>query len=178
MKKAICWLGYGQGGEPVDDLLTLSTGGIDRLALRIEALGVHVEVQHWTDSQEIYNEASRVPANTKIIIGGTSLSANLAPFHAKNLARPVAFLFGIQPSLAGARVKVPSNVREALCFSTPWWAVTSPWWFLGAYRWERESTNKTTALEVRNTYAPHPGSNDEQVQLAILNRINEIASLP
>jgi hypothetical protein len=173
--KARCWIGYGQGNEAVDDLLTLSTGGIDRLASRIRLLGVEVDVQRWYDAQEIYDEVRATPPDIKIIIGGTSLAANETPLNASYVyPRKVDYIFGIQPSLLGRKNPIPANVLRARCFVTPLWAPTSLWWFLGAYSWQLAVGNKITKLKVDKTFASHPGSNDETVQSAIVADIEEV----
>lgn len=175
MSKAKCWIGYGQGNEAVDDLLTLSMGGIDRLARRIGALGVEVEIQRWYDAQEIYNEIRATPPDTKIILGGASLTANQTPLNASYAyPRKVAYIFGIQPSLSGNKSPIPANVEFARCFVTPIWAPTSLYWWLGAYKWTLAVGNKTTKLSIENTYAHHPGSNDERVQSTIINDIKAV----
>lgn len=168
--RKIAFISYGQGGKPVDAALDGGTSGIDRLSARIKALGVETPGPFgWEQFQTIADTIKKLPKTVQVIIGGTSLGANMAPWiAAKVYPRTVDYIFGIQPSNYGGHYDIPKNVVKALCVYNPLWFMTGG---LGALSWPRAADNHTTVLTTRTKYVTHPGSNDEDTQNFILTDI-------
>ncbi len=168
-------LSYGQGGGFVDGLLSFNGTGV--LNGKIAALGSNVSAPgpySWNESNAIASKIKGLPASTLIAIGGTSLGANEAPrIGAMINNRPVDFMFGIQPSLYGAKNAVTSNVKRAMFFRNPIWPITMG---LGAYQWVRAAGNHSTVLIEQATYAPHPGDNVGWIHAAILAEIKKLVA--
>lgn len=171
MPKAYAFLSYGQGGKAV--ATALSGNGIGRLASRIKALDVETSPPFdWDDYNAVAIAIRKLPKTAKVIVGGVSLGANMAPWiAAKVYPRPVDYIFGIQPSLLGGHYTIPKNVKSALCIYNPFWLMT---FGLGAYAYERTEDNHNTVLTTRTRYVLHPGDNDEQTQGFILADIAKL----
>ncbi len=167
-------LSYGQGGGLVDGLLSFN--GTGALRDKIAALGRNVSTPQyptsWNESSAIASKIKGLPTSTLIAIGGTSLGANEAPRIGASINnRPVDFMFGIQPSLYGAKNAVTANVKRAMFFRNPIWPITMG---LGAYQWQRAAGNHSTVLIEQATYAPHPGDNVPWIHEAILGEIRKL----
>lgn len=171
-KRTVAFISYGQGGWLVD--LLLSANGIGKLHRRVAALGVDAGAvpRKWWEYRKIADEIADLPDDVKVVIGGASLGANMAPWIAATVhPRPVDLVFGIQPSLYGTRNPVSKNVKRALCIYNPSALITGG---LGAYRWELAPGNKATALVVKESNAVHPGDFVEWIQVAILDEIKKV----
>lgn len=168
MSKVVAFVSYGQGGAALGMLL--SAGGTAKLNTRIKALGVDSTLWNWDQYAAIGAKIRALPADVKVVVGGTSLGANEAPRVAAHVyPRKIDFLFGIQPSMYGAKNQVPSNVRRAMYFYSPWWwPVTLGF---GSYQWQRTLANTATVMLPQTTYLPHPGDNAESVHQPILAEI-------
>lgn len=173
MDNVVAFLSYGQGGQPVD--IALSGGGIDRLASRIRSLGITCHVHNWDEAILITSKIKSLPADTKIIVGGTSLGANEAPrIGALLKTRTIDFMFGIQPSKYGVYNLVTSNVKRAMYFYQPWWFIFGLSQGFGSYQWQKASGNKLTVMLSAYSFASHPGSNHEATQNYILAEIRKL----
>lgn len=172
MSRIFAFISYGQGGAVVDTVL--SGNGIARLRQRIQNdLGVETGPCYGWDRYEfIADRIKQLPDDARVIVGGASLGANMAPWIAAAVyPRPVDLIFGIQPSLYGGRYEITRNVRSAPCIYNPVWLLT---FGLGAYQWQREASNHSTVLTTRTSYALHPGDNVTAVQDYILAAIRAI----
>lgn len=172
MPRLVGFISYGQGGKSVDVALGLGSG-IDLLHRRVVALGVEsARPRSWHEFEKIAGEIQELPPDAKVVIGGTSLGANMAPWIAATVyPRPIELIFGVQPSLYGTRNPISKNVRRALCIYNPNWFLTLG---LGGYQWERAPNNHQTVLVTRTSYASHPGINVASVQEAVLAEIRGI----
>ncbi len=172
-KQLYAAISYGQGGGFIDGLLSFDgTGSLNR---KIAALGASVSApgpSSWYESSTIASKIKGLPASTLVAIGGTSLGANEAPrIGAMINNRPVDFMFGIQPSLYGAKNAVTANVKRAMFFRNPIWPITMG---LGAYQWVRAAGNHSTTLIEQTTYSPHPGDNIPWIHAAIVAEIKRL----
>lgn len=167
---------YGQGGKGVDVLLNGGQSGIDRLAKRTRLLHSEIvcDVFEHSQTQAIFDRIRALPPNVGVVIGGTSLGANNSPVVAASLTRLVDFMFGIQPSVYGAKQKVTANVKRTNVWYQPWGFAIGIGFGFGSYNWERAPGNNVTTMNSMHTYTSHPGSNDENIQLAILDRIRKL----
>jgi hypothetical protein len=174
MARIFAFISYGQGGAVVDSVL--AGDGIGRLVQRIRSLGVDAAPRPfgWDQYESTAAAIKQLPPEHKIIIGGASLGANMAPWIAAAVyPRPVDLIFGIQPSLYGGKYPISKNVRNALCIYNPVWLMTLG---LGAYQWQRDTINHSTVLTTRSSYALHPGDNVNAVQDAILAEVRAVKS--
>lgn len=166
-------LSYGQGGGIIDGLLSFNGTGV--LNSKIAALGSTVSAPgpySWSEASTIASKIKGLPTSTRVIIGGTSLGANEAPrIGAMINNRAIDFMFGIQPSLYGAKNAITANVKLAMFFRNPIWPITLGF---GAYRWVRAAGNRTTNLIEQTSYAPHPGDNVPWIHDAILYEIKNL----
>lgn len=163
---------YGQGGQAVD--IGLTGGGMDRLAKRISALGKDYQCEqfNWDQANIIAEKIKKLSSDTKIVIGGTSLGANETPRACSYLkGQAIDLIFGIQPSIYGAKNLVPSNVKQATFWYQPWGLAAGIGLGYGSYQWELMLGNKTTKLTSAYTFVSHPGSNSESIQSAIIEAI-------
>lgn len=166
-------LSYGQGGSFIDGLLSFN--GTGSLNNKIAKLGSTVSAPgpySWIEASTIASKIKGLPVSTLIAVGGTSLGANEAPrVGAMVNNRPIDFMFGIQPSLYGAKNAVTANVKRAMFFRNPIWPITMG---LGAYQWVRAKDNHSTILIEYSTYAPHPGDNVAWIHEMILAEIKKL----
>lgn len=171
MPKVTAFISYGQGGAGLDWLL--SFGGTSRLNARAYALGVDTPGPYsWDQARAIADKIKALPADARVVVGGTSLGANEAPRIGTLVGRrPIDFMFGIQPSLFGAKNSVTPNVKRAMFFRNPVWPITMG---LGAYQWVRAPGNHATTLIEQTSYAPHPGDNVQWIQDVILAEIRKL----
>lgn len=167
---AYAFISYGLGGAALDP-----SGGEAQLVAKINALGVDTMASPYlyTDVQTITTTILNCPKDAKIIVGGDSFGANVAPWIAQNLQteRDVDYLFGFQPSQWGAKYDIPDNVIEALCIWNPTWVKTLG---LGNYQWQLTAGNSTTNLRYIETSDSHPGDNDSAMQDIIVADIKRI----
>lgn len=170
MRKVVAFVSYGQGGAAVETVLSAGNGTA-ALVKRMKALGVDARGPfNWYQYEDLAAQVAKVPADAAVIVGGTSLGANMAPWIAAKARRPVDLLFGIQPSLYGSPNLVASNVLRALCVYNP--SIISLGF--GAYCWQRTPQNHNTVLTARVSYAPHPGDNVETVQGWVLDEVRRL----
>ncbi len=183
--KTHLFLMYGQGGGAVDAVLSGDgLGYIQKLADAMPDVVAHDPllvydrsiVQSaftWDAGQAIYDEAQKIPVTDRLIIGGVSLGANVAPYVASVLRRPVELIFGIQPSMYGPKNLVSSNIRRAVCIYNPIWFMTGG---LGAYYWRVMPGNSQTEMLYQYSYWPHPGDNNSGVRNRVLQEIKAVAT--
>ncbi|SRR5579885_737166 len=94
------------------------SAGLDVLGKKIRALGPHIEVLPtfgFSEWKKIVDDAKRKPQETRIVIYGHSMGANLAAAAAKALApRPVDLLVAFDPTVWYPVETLGANIRRAI----------------------------------------------------------------
>lgn len=171
-KKVFVAISYGQGGAMLDAFLSFD--GTGQLNQRVRGLGCDAPGPfEWDQPYTIAAKIKALPADTKIVVGGTSLGANEAPrVGALVGARTIDFMFGIQPSMYGVKNLITPNVKRATFFyNPPWFPIGLG---LGSYQWQAAPGNRRTVITPCQTYAPHPGDNVGWIHDAIVSEIKKL----
>lgn len=137
--------------------LALTNGGLLTFASQIQRAYPKLNLITFGSSvDDIIDDLTSLPDTDRIIIGGYSRGANLAPGIAKAIKRPVEYLFQFQPSYwYGYRTEpVPANVRRAFCVYNPYFFETFGLGFLRSYKAE---DNTATVMEVVMAQDSHGG---------------------
>jgi alpha-beta hydrolase superfamily lysophospholipase len=117
MPKVLCYGMYGLTGGPFPYGFYYSAG-LDVLGKKIRALGPHIEVLPtfgFSEWKTIVDDAKRQPEETRIVIYGHSMGANLAAAAANRLgSRPVDLLVAFDPTIWYPSESLGANVRRAI----------------------------------------------------------------
>jgi hypothetical protein len=143
------WGMYGMWGPVTDP-------GMAAFTARVKDLGVNVHSSPYRDYDvaQIVAEILALPPEPLKFIFGASLGAcNCSVVAAYVPQVRIDGMWGFQPSLDGAQVKIGSNVKFAHCVYNPTWWQTAG---LGAYRWEK-APGSTCNLYVSERSDFHPG---------------------
>jgi hypothetical protein len=108
--RVAAFIGYGVGGR-------FWSGGMDLLAQKLRALGCFCPPTYRWRDWSTQARAIRAESNdTKIVIAGHSLDANLVPRIAAAAGRSIDLLVGYDPTLWYPCPRIPKNVKAAICF--------------------------------------------------------------
>lgn len=113
MAKVACYLLYGLGGR------TWSAGIADKLGPKVRVLpNVWCPPTYqWGDWNSIVENIKANLPDTKIVIAGHSLGANVIGYIAQAVPnRSIDLVIGYDPSIWYPVPKLPKTVRKAICF--------------------------------------------------------------
>lgn len=176
---------YGMWGPVTDPGARVMTS---RMA---ELPGINMHASPYRDYQvnEIVDAILATPADSTILLCGTSLGSNNAPvvasyLYARDPKRVVHGIWGFQASEWGARAGVVDSypgVTKNVLFAHLAYSTNPVNAGLGSYRWKKAPGNDVTTLLDFDTFDVHPGDGNVAVQdkfLAEMARVIKAAQLP